>query len=139
MMNLRQECSKLKSQVVESPEKLIKVRTLSCGYDSFFFFHKKMIEDLKVNSVTEREAIQNIEAKTIELQGRLHSLHKIEKEMQKGIKTLQEAETQLTKNKQTRKKWKQGQQKLQETEKVLQEVNVNIQVNFGDFDSNGKC
>lgn len=143
-MSLRQDCAKLKSQVVESPEKLLKVHhnryhslqsrnaTLQ-HYDNSVLVCKlillrQMIEDMKVSTVTERENIVAIESRTVELQNRLQSLHKIEKEMQKGLKTLEEAEMQLSKHKQTRAKLKAHQQKLTQSQNVLQEVNINIQV-----------
>jgi chromosome segregation ATPase len=111
MMNLRQEIAKLNSQIVHSPEKT-----------------KKMIEDMKVSLGKEKELLMEVEQRGEDLQERAEILAKVEKEVTRNTKLLDECEQERSRSKAQRKNLKSSKTTLMEKENLLRELNSNDQI-----------
>lgn len=110
-MNTRQDCTTLRGQIVQSPEKL-----------------RKLIEDMKISLDSERQVVLDAEQRSINLQSRHESLLRIEKEVQKGIKNLEDTESEVVKHKTSRKSLKEHKTRLDNLENKFKELTTNEQV-----------
>jgi len=69
LISTKQECSRLKSQLVENPEQL-----------------KRLVEELKTSVENEKAAVLTADKRALELQSRLEDISRAEKEIQKNSK-----------------------------------------------------
>jgi chromosome segregation ATPase len=107
----RRENEKLKSRIIRSPEKV-----------------KKHIAEMSVTLSKERQSLKDTERKQGEVQIRLQAIGKINKDIDKCIKILEEINIEQGKNKQEKKKIKEQKARLASMEDVLREVKNNQQV-----------
>jgi len=105
LITARQETDNLRSQIVQSPEKL-----------------KQDIQDLNRNVENEKNIYLEVEQHRLECESKVDSLTKVEKDIQKAIKRMGELEIEMVKCKQVIKNMKSDQTKLTEIETQMKEL-----------------
>lgn len=108
---MRQHNSKLKSQIVESPEKL-----------------REMIKNMKTSLKGEREVIDEANKKTQELQMKIDMLNRYEKEVVRAIKLIEEVGNEMKKVKDQSRDIKNSRNLIDNLEKENRELNTEEQV-----------
>jgi hypothetical protein len=85
---------------------------------------------MKVSLDSERQIVFEAEQRSINFQSRYESLLRIEKEVQKGNKNLDDTELEIVKHKTSRKSLKEHRARLANLESKLKELTTNEQVNI---------
>eukprot|EP00742_Colponemidia_sp_Colp-10_P006056 GILJ01006481.1.p1 GENE.GILJ01006481.1~~GILJ01006481.1.p1 ORF type:complete len:504 (+),score=106.93 GILJ01006481.1:73-1512(+) len=119
IVNVKQDIATIRSQIVQSPQKLT-----------------KMLQDLADTIEADKESMSDIDRKGRELQNRFDVYCKIEKDVAKCVRLMEECETEMAKSKKvygSSKELKANIDKMQEQlrDMVLQEQNLNRNLKSG--------
>ena len=105
ILGAKQDCSKLKSQIVQSPEKI-----------------KKQLSDMSKSVENERSSVTHQEATMKDLQQRLDSLQKVEKDVKKNLALMDSLDVETSKVKTAKHQLKDATDTIAENQEELREL-----------------
>lgn len=111
LMNIKQECTKLKSRIVHSPEKLMSI-----------------IAELNSNISCERSNLSGLEKKSREVQVKLDSLLSIEHDLAKCIQMMEECDEEIRKYESSHAQVENEKSLIEKKENSIKDLDVKSQV-----------
>ncbi|KTW26641.1 hypothetical protein T552_02650 [Pneumocystis carinii B80] len=109
-VNTKQECMKLRSRIVHSPEKL-----------------KQLISDMGSSLASEKSSIASLEKKSRELQNKIDAIGTVEQDILNCIKLMEECEIEIAKVEEASRKVAKHQEMVDQKELEVREVEVKDQ------------
>ncbi|KAG4305469.1 hypothetical protein PORY_001025 [Pneumocystis oryctolagi] len=109
-VNTKQECMKLRSRIVHSPEKL-----------------KQLISDMGTSLASEKNSIASLERKSRELQNRIDAIGIVEQDILNCIKLMEECEIEIARVEEASRKVTKHQEMVDQKEMEVREVEIKDQ------------
>lgn len=109
-VNTKQECMKLRSRIVHSPEKL-----------------KQLISDMGTSLASEKNSIASLEKKSRELQNKIDAIEIVEQDILNCIKLMEECEIEIARVEEASRKVVKHQEMVDQKELEVREVEVKDQ------------